>query len=295
MKITPIFFTAIACLAQTGTQAAAPQLPAGVSVQRNLSYGAHPENVLDIFIPSNAPSKRRCGVLAIHGGGWINGTKEGAVQTLVVPWLKQGCVVANVGYRLARTAPAPAAVQDVLEAAQFFQRNAKKWEVDSDRIIATGASAGGHLALMVGLTPKSAKLGPTADIAAVVNFYGITDVEDQLGGPNMQNYAVTWLPESMAGRMELARRVSPITYARTDAPPVLTLHGTADTTVPYEHGVQLTKALRDAGADAELIPVSDAGHGFPREKLDQLYQQVFEFMRRREILRNAQSQTLGGN
>jgi acetyl esterase/lipase len=288
MKIASILGIAVACLAPIGLRAAAPDLPAGVAVERDISYGAHPENVLDIFVPANAPAKQRCGVLAIHGGGWVNGTRDGAVQTLVVPWLSQGCVVANVEYRLAKSATAPAAVADVLEAARFFQQNARRWAVDRSRIIATGTSAGGHLALMVGLTPKSANLGPKSDVAAVVNFYGITDVEDQLGGPNMQKYAVTWVPESATGRMELARRVSPITYVRKDVPPVLTLHGTADMTVPYEHGVQLTKALRDAGADAELIAVADAGHGFPKEKLDQLYQQIFDFATRRDILRGRQ-------
>jgi acetyl esterase/lipase len=203
----------------------------------------------------------------------------------VIPWLSKGCVVANVEYRLAGAAPAPAAVEDVLKAADWFRKNADRWNVDTNRLIATGDSAGGHLALMVGLTPKSARLGPQTKIAGVVNFYGITDVEDQLGGPNMRHYAVKWVAEG-EGRMELARRVSPVSYARKDVPAVLTIHGTADEVVPYEHGVHLTKALRDAGADAEMISVSNGRHGFPKEKLDELYPQIFRFMERRGILRN---------
>jgi acetyl esterase/lipase len=259
-------------------------LPQGTSIEPNLAYDTFPETVLDILVPANAPAERRCGVLAIHGGGWINGTKEGAVTNLVLPWLSQGCVVANVEYRLAKAAPAPAAIEDVLKAAEYFRKNAKRWRVDPERIIATGMSAGGHLALMVGLTPKSAKFGPHDNVAAVVNFYGITDVEDQLGGPNEQKYAVTWVAEG-EGRMELARRVSPISYVRKDVPPVLTIHGTADLTVPYEHGVRLTKALRDAGADTEMISVTDGGHGFANEKLDQLYKQIFDFVKRRRLIR----------
>ncbi|MBC8164963.1 MAG: alpha/beta hydrolase, partial [Bryobacteraceae bacterium] len=196
-----------------------------------------------------------------------------------------GCVVANVEYRLAAVAPAPAAVEDVLKAAEWFGKNAKKYNVDPRRIVATGGSAGGHLALMAGLTPGSAKLGPTGKIALVVNFYGITDVEDQLGGANLRKYAVTWVPEGDA-RMDLARRVSPLSYVRRNLPPVLTLHGTADQTVPYEHGVRLTKALRDAGADAEMISVSSGEHGFPLEKMLQLWPQIFEFAQRRGIFRD---------
>jgi acetyl esterase/lipase len=120
---------------------------------------------------------------------------------------------------------------------------------------------------MVAMTPRSAKLGPPAKVAAVVNFYGITDVADQLEGPHFQKYAVTWVPEQ-EGRRELAKRVSPITYVRKDLPPILTLHGDADKTVPYEHGANLTRELKNAGADARLITVPGAGHGFPQATLD---------------------------
>jgi acetyl esterase/lipase len=276
-----VLFAALISSAQTPK----PQLPSGTSVDANLAYGSHPQTVMDVYTPSAGGRSKRCGVLAIHGGGWIQGNKEGVVNNLVVPWLSKGCVVANVEYRLASVAAAPAAVEDVLRAADWFRRNADRWRVDTDRIVATGMSAGGHLALMVGLTPKSAKLGPTNKVAAVVNFFGITDVEDQLGGPNMQQYAVKWVAES-EGRMELARRVSPVSYTRKDVPAVLTIHGTADETVPYEHGVRLTRELRDAGADAEMISVPEGQHGFPKEQLDALYVQIFEFVARRGILKD---------
>src|SRR5262249_13059087 len=144
-------------------------------------------------------------------------------------YAQRGFVVANVEYRLAAVATAPAAVTDVLKAAQWFHKNAGKYHVDTKRIVVTGDSAGGHLALMVEMTRRSAKLGPPAKVAAVVNFYGITDVGDQLDGPHMQKYAVTWLPEQ-DGRRELAKRVSPIAYVRKDLPPILTVHGDSDKT-----------------------------------------------------------------
>ena len=258
---------ALVCAVQVSAAPATVEvpLPAGVKVEKNISYSQFPQTVLDVFSPEQSGSEKRCGVLMIHGGGWVNGTKESVVEKFVLPWVEKGCVVANVEYRLAAVAPAPAAVEDVLKAADWFSSNAKKYNVDTRRIVATGGSAGGHLALMTALTPKSAKFGPTGKIAAVVNFYGITDVEDQLGGENMRKYAVTWVPPS-ENRMELARRVSPLTYIRKDVPPVLTLHGTVDPTVPYEHGVRLTKALRDAGADAEMISVPNGVHGFPRRR-----------------------------
>jgi len=79
--------------------------------------------------------------------------------------------------------------------------------------------------------------------------------------------------------MELARRVSPMTYVRKDLAPILTLHGDADPTVPYEHGTKLTKALVDAGAKAEMITVPGGKHGFPKETLDELYPRIFAFLK----------------
>jgi acetyl esterase/lipase len=266
------------------SQPANPELPATVKLDPNLSYDKYPETVMDVFYPADPPRGKRPAVIVIHGGGWVNGNKEGMVQRWVFPFVEQGFVAANVEYRLAKAAPAPAAVQDVLRAADWFRDNAKRWNVDPNRIVVTGGSAGGHLSLMVGMTPKSAKLGSRAKVAAVVNFYGITDVGDQVQGPNMRKYAVAWVPEQ-EGRMELARRVSPMTYVRKDVPAVLTIHGTADETVPYEHGAMLTKALRDVGAQAEMISVPEGKHGFPDEKMKELYPQIFAFLRKRDILK----------
>ena len=69
-----------------------------------------------------------------------------------------------------------------------------------------------------------------------------------------------------------------MTYIRKDLPPILTLHGDADKTVPYEHGANLTRELKQAGADARLITVSQAGHGFPQATLDEQFEHIFAFL-----------------
>lgn len=269
---------ALALAAQTAP--AAVHLPEGVTVQENVPYDTYPQTVMDIYKPAGAGLHPA--MIVIHGGGWTGGTKAAMVAAWVNRYLEKGFVVANVEYRLAAVATAPAAVEDALKAANFFLSNAKKYGADPKRVAVTGGSAGGHLALMVGLTPRSAKLGKPAKVRAVVNFYGITDVDDQLHGPNERKYATTWVPES-PDRTALARRVSPMTYVRKDVPPVLTLHGDADATVPYQHGVNLTKALNDAGAQAEMIPVPMGAHGFPKETLDRLYPQIFEFLKKHGV------------
>lgn len=265
---------------------AQPQVPDWVTVESNISYASYQETVLDIYQSRRATdTARRPAVIVIHGGGWTGGKKENVFDRLCLPFLEKGFVVANVEYRLAATAPAPAAVQDVLAAAEWVRTNAAKYNIDRNKIIVTGDSAGGHLALMVGLTPKQAKLGQNGKVAAVINWYGITDVQDQLEGENMREYAVKWVPDSIPDRQELARRLSPVTWVRRDLPPVLTIHGDADPVVPYDHGVDLTKELRNAGSDAEMIPVYQGGHGnFTPQQFADLYGQIFNFLQKRKIL-----------
>jgi acetyl esterase/lipase len=282
----PVCFSvlfAIVCLAQVPKDmrpGKPPVVPASANIDKDLPYSTHKETVLDILHPKDPSPGKRPGVLLIHGGGWTGGVKEDRMEYAAAKYLEKGFVVANVEYRLAKVAKAPAAVEDVLRAANWFRDNAKKYNVDPNRIVATGDSAGGHLALMVGMTPKSAKLGPPAKVAAVVNFYGITDVEDQLAGPNRRDYAVSWMTEDPG----LGQRVSPITYVRKGLPPILTIHGDADETVPYEHATRLTKALLDAGAEATLHTVAGEGHSIPKAKLDAEYEQIFAFLKQHKIL-----------
>src|SRR5271169_142590 len=120
---------------------------ADYQIEANIHYDHHAETVLDILQPRAPALKNRPGVLVIHGGGWIGGNKESMVDAFCAPFVEKGWVVANVEYRLASSAPAPAAVNDVLKAARWFQDHAADYRVDPKQILVVGASAGGHLAL----------------------------------------------------------------------------------------------------------------------------------------------------
>jgi acetyl esterase/lipase len=255
---------------------------ADYQIEANIRYDHHAETVLDI-LQARAPAlKNRPGVIVIHGGGWVEGEKESVVERFCVPFVQHGFVVANVEYRLAKAALAPAAVNDVLNAAKWFHDHAAEYKVDADRIVVTGDSAGGHLALMVGMTPASADLGPATKISAIVDFYGIADVADQIEGANQRPYALAWLPEQ-PNRMELARRLSPISYVRKGLPPVLAIHGDADSVVPFDQSVRLTSALKSAGADAELIVVPGGQHGFTPDQMDKLWPRIFKWLKKHKI------------
>jgi acetyl esterase/lipase len=204
-----------------------------------------------------------------------------------------GYAVVNVSYRLARVAQAPAAVEDCLCALRWIARNAKEYEFDLSRIVTTGYSAGGHLALTTAMIPASAGLdrqcpGPDMPkVAAVVNWYGITDVVDLLDGPNMKPYAVSWLG-SAPDREAVARRVSPLSYVRKDLPPTLTIHGDADPTVPYTHATRLHAALQNGGATSELVTIPKGVHGnFPRAEQIRAVAAMRAFLAKHRVTRTA--------
>lgn len=243
---------------------------AGYKVDGNVIYGPLPTQRLDVLYPTNAGPKGTQtlpGVIMFHGGGWIEDHKAN-IQSFVTAFLAHGFIVCTVEYRLAdgtaTGAIAPAAVEDALLAAQWFWQHLDYYHIDKTKYVSTGGSAGGHLALMVGMATSAAQAGPVNPtdfkIAAIVNGYGPTDVTDLLSRGT--SWAVQWLPANTPDRAGIAARMSPINYVRADIPPLITVQGSDDTTVPVVQNQDLVAALQAAGADASMHLVAGAGHGF---------------------------------
>jgi acetyl esterase/lipase len=221
---------------------------------------------LDVYVPrpreGTVPT-----VLYLHGGGWIRGTKEQARPDLV-PYLAAGWAVVNSDYRLAPGDLAPAAVEDAVCALRWVAAHAGEYGFDLRRIVVAGYSAGAHLALMLGLLPDSASFGvnclgmPTPRPAAVVSFAGITDVGALLDGPTRRDWAVTWVGDRPDPERVVAS-VSPLTWVRAGVAPVVTVHGEADSVVPYGQALRLHQALDRAGVPNRLITLRRTGHRIP--------------------------------
>ncbi|HEY2843665.1 MAG TPA: alpha/beta hydrolase [Bryobacteraceae bacterium] len=251
----------------------------------NLTYliASNTEVKLDIYQRRNMTSPQPT-VIYMHGGFWAIGSKDAALMSLM-PWLEMGWNVVNVEYRLARIAQAPAAVEDCLCALKFIAAQAKTYNVDVNRLVVTGESAGGHLALALGMIPESAGLDrecaqptPLPKVAAIVNFYGITDVSDVVDGPHRANSAMQWMG-SQPNREEIARRVSPLTYVRAGLPPVMSVHGDADPLVPYQHAVRLHEALDKVKVPNQLLTIPGGKHGgFTPEERTMIFLKVREFL-----------------
>jgi len=207
-------------------------------------------------------------VLEIHGGGWNNGSKE-QVGLRALPYLRLGMTVLAIEYRLAKDALAPAAVEDCRCALQWIAANASRINVDPSKIVVSGASTGGHLALMTGLLQPDDGLDRNCDVrlrgplprpAAIVNWYGAADLVPLVEDPKTHPGVLRWFgnhPEPLP----LASRLSPLRYAGPGSPPVFSVHGDQDEKFPYESTVAMHKALEAADVTEQLYVFSNERHG----------------------------------
>ncbi len=298
---TFIVVLTIASSIASAQESVSPALDAAIDYEFNYfvvpnvvySTASNYECKLDAYVRNGASSPV---AIVIHGGGWIAGTKED--RTLeCVPFMAMGFSVVNVEYRMARVALAPAAVEDCRLALEWVFRNAGRYHFDTSRVIVTGGSAGGHLALMTGLLDPGDGFDaskeweasiPNLHVAAIINWFGITDVNELLAGPNRQDYAVSWFG-SLSDKESIATRVSPLTYIRKTSPPVFTVHGDHDQLVPYTQAVRLKKALDAVGVDNVLITIPGGRHGgFSHAEYVHCFAAMKSFLQKHGILEKGQ-------
>jgi acetyl esterase/lipase len=275
----------------------AASLASRYRVAANITYleaDGH-ESKLDVIAPRQTTPAAPT-LIYFHGGGWVGGTKESSVLALL-PWLEMGFAAVNVEYRLAKVALAPAAVEDCRCALRWVLDHAADYGFDPERIVVSGASAGGHLSLTTGMLPASAGFDrrcparsasgsgpvdaaePEMRVAAIVNWFGISDVAAVVEGAGAKTYGVAWFG-GLPDRLEIARRVSPLTHVRPGLPPVLTVHGDADEIVEHVHATRLHAALDAAGVPNRVLTIAGGGHGtFTPEQWADAYDVVRGFLR----------------
>lgn len=238
---------------------------------------------LDLFMPKTVKTnaKKPPLVVFIHGGGWRNGS----YKRCHTKWLTEyGFAVASVGYRLTDKAIFPAQVHDCKAAIRWLRAHGADYGYDATRIGVAGTSAGGYLALMMGVTGKASatnkakndrhelegKVGEYLDqssaVHAIVDYYGPSDfvlrsqnqpskteskdgsVYKLLGGPASKNLA-------------LAKLASPVFHVTKDDPPLLIIHGEKDTTVKPDQAKRMAEAYGQLKLDITLESAPGGGHG----------------------------------
>jgi acetyl esterase/lipase len=238
-----------------------------VREELNIVYGKEGGEALklDLYAPASITGASPA-VVFIHGGGWSAGNKDEFTASCRA-MAARGYVAVTVNYRLAPKHRWPAQIHDVKCAVRWLRANADRYHVDPECIAVSGNSAGGHLALLVGLTrPQDGLEGEgghasqSSSVRAVVNLAGPTDLTRPGWAPGMDKLIADWLGGSPKEAPAAYWGASPVSYARPGAPPVLTIHGATDAVVPYEQGQLIDAALRQAHCISSLEPLPNRGH-----------------------------------
>lgn len=222
-------------------------------------------------------------VLVIHGGGWSAGNKADSRGALV-EFARRGYVAVSPQYRFAPKNLFPAQVHDVKAAVRWLKAHAKEYQVDPDHVGAVGFSAGGHLALMLGLTGPSDGLegetsatAPDSKIQAVVNYFGPTD----LAATDIPDATLPILKDFLGGsakdKPKETSQASPLTHVSKGDAPVLTFQGTKDPLVPHTQATKLADAMTAAGVPGRVELLVGASHGWGGDDLDHTKTETFAF------------------
>ena len=222
---------------------------------------------LNIARPRGMQRERLPAIVYIHGGAWIEGDHRGPMN---YPFAAHGYFTISIEYRLSWEATFPAQIHDCKAAVRWLRAHAEELKIDPDRIGVWGDSAGGHLAALLGTSGGVSELegegcweGYSSRVNAVIDLFGPTDLFKLSKGRNM-----LYSPECilvggpLEEKAEIVRMANPITYVTPEAPPFLIIHGENDEIVPFNQSELLYNALREAGVEAILIKVKNAGHMF---------------------------------
>jgi len=269
----------------------------------DIAYGNLSEaQKLDIYLPNEGEGPFPV-IIAIHGGGFMQGDKTGKDLTSMLEGVNRGYAVVPVNYRLSGEAVFPAAISDVKAAIRYIKANAEKYNLDPGNIVAWGNSAGGNLASLVGTTgdddsldgENTGNLEYSSEVKAVVDWFGPLeflklDEQFQESGitPKLGERSSDMSPESkyiggnITENAELAEKANPTYYITKDDPYFLIQHGTADPNVPIQQSIdfkgKLTNILGKEKVTLSLL--EGAGHGGEQFDAKENLEEVFEFLNR---------------
>jgi acetyl esterase/lipase len=255
---------------------------------------------LDIYLPNKGDGPFPV-IATFHGGAWMFGDKGDDMNLPFLEGLKRGYAVACVNYRLSGEAHFPSQIHDCKTAIRYLRTNAAAYHLDGTRIGAWGASAGGHLAALLGTTPRVRELDDpsmrktntrfSCKVQAVAVWYGPLEdflkMDEQLtaSGMGTPDHSHEDSPESqLLGRKitdipALVKYASPMTYIKPSVPPFLLQHGLKDSIVPVEQAINFAARMEKvAGCDRVTLDLlKNADHGDPLFETPRNLKRVFEF------------------
>lgn len=268
----------------------------------DIPYGSVSKTqTLDIYYPNQSESDTYPVIIAIHGGGFMMGSKTGGDVRPMLEGVNHGYAVVSVNYRLSGEAVFPGAISDVKAAIRFVKANAEKYHFDTTKIALWGDSSGGNLASLAGTSwdddtlngDNKENLNYSTQVQAVVDWFGPIDflqmdAQFKESGitPAMGWTSTDTSPESkyiggnITQNTQQTERANPTNYITKDDPYFLIQHGDQDRNVPLQQSKNFAAALTAVlGQDKvvfEILP--GAGHGTSEFETEENLTKVFDFL-----------------
>jgi acetyl esterase/lipase len=253
--------------------------------QQDIIYGRKFGTALtmDVFRPAEPNG---AAVIVCISGGWVS-RHENINPIFAAEFLKRGYTVFAVVHGSQPKFTIPECVADIHRAVRYIRTHADDFQIDPNRIGISGASAGGHLSLMLGCDAQEgdAKASDPVDratsrVQAVGCFFPPTDFLNY-GKPGVKSLGIEpnhrfkppfdfreqdpvtklFVPVDMETRERICKEMSPVYYVTADDAPTLILHGDADELVPLQQSEIIVEKFKEAGVPVELIVKKGAGHG----------------------------------
>ena len=247
----------------------------------------------DLWQPPEGIARSGLAFVYLHGGGWWILDKDFGTRPFFHQIAAQGHVIMDVAYRLCPEVDIYGMVGDVKRAIAWMKTNAGRYQVNSDRIVLGGASAGGHLSLLAAYTPVYPRLTPAdvqdcdLSVRAVVSYYGPTDlracyehinqkrlidrpkVEIGLPGSDTMKKNISRggrLDTLLGGHLHEVPKIyelaSPVTHVHSGCPPTLLIQGEPDAIAPVAATQELYQRLIECGVPAVNIVYPLTNHAF---------------------------------
>jgi acetyl esterase/lipase len=221
---------------------------------------------MDVYQPKEGNG---VGILFMISGGWYSRwVPPREAMSMFEPLLAKGFTLFAVRHGSSPKFLVPEVVEDVRRSVRFVRLHAKDIGVDPDRLGVCGASAGGHLSLMLATTAddgdpkaKDPVLRTGNRVAAAVAFFPPTDLRPLV---KLDSSYRTRFP-ALEFDPNQADAVSPLRHVSSDDPPALLIHGDKDQLVPIWHSEKMCEALKDEGVPCDLLVIEGAAHGFRGE------------------------------
>ncbi|MEO6672511.1 MAG: alpha/beta hydrolase [Ginsengibacter sp.] len=248
--------------------------------------------LLDVYVPAKRlgespwveySNDRKPTLLFLHGGGWTSGDKISR-SLFLMPYISKGWCIVTANYRHLDQASITGIIGDARSALNWVYENADKYKFDTGKIIVSGESAGGHLALMTGFVTNDApfqqegkKINRRLKVAGIINWFGVADLAKASSSWDATFYKQVVGDSSHAGN--IFQLSSPVNYITSASPPVITIHGDQDKAAPYNQALLLHNRLKEAGVKNYLFTVLGKKHGnFDNTDMTAIYKEIWQFL-----------------